>query len=341
MLSEKEIKELEKLANENRQNVIKMVHNAKSGHIGGSLSSADIMTVLFHKCMKNIPKCREDKNYNSRDRFVLSKGHVSPVYYSVLAQLGYIPKDELMTFRKLGTRLQGHPSLFCPGVEVCTGSLGQGLSIACGMAMALKLDKNPAHVFVLMGDGELQEGNVWEAFMQAPQRNLDNLTVIVDRNRLQIDGCIVNGLSEGCGTVVCQHGSLPVPVPAVLNIAEKYGIILRPTDNKGEMVTPTGIAIAAALKTSEKLTAAYRVRKTGIGLGKRDFGHANFLRAMIIEDVVDENQIYVIETNIDDSTAEELGLAMEKLLEDTLPVIFTSAAFVCPAVIFISSGCFF
>ena len=192
MLSEKEIKELEKLPNENRQNVIKMVHNAKSGHIGGSLSSADIMTVLFHKCMKNIPKCREDKNYNSRDRFVLSKGHVSPVYYSVLAQLGYIPKDELMTFRKLGTRLQGHPSLFCPGVEVCTGSLGQGLSIACGMAMALKLDKNPAHVFVLMGDGELQEGNVWEAFMQAPQRNLDNLTVIVDRNRLQIDGCTEN-----------------------------------------------------------------------------------------------------------------------------------------------------
>ena len=192
MKKKKEIKELAKLANENRQNVIKMVHNAKSGHIGGSLSSADIMTVLFHKCMKNVPKCREDKNYNSRDRFVLSKGHVSPVYYSVLAQLGYIPKDELMTFRKLGTRLQGHPSLFCPGVEVCTGSLGQGLSIACGMAMALKLDKNPAHVFVLMGDGELQEGNVWEAFMQAPQRNLDNLTVIVDRNRLQIDGCTEN-----------------------------------------------------------------------------------------------------------------------------------------------------
>lgn len=143
---------------------------------------------------------------------------------------------------------------------------------------------------------------------------VDIISAAVLFDDLQIDGCIVNGLSEGCGTVVCQHGSLPVPVPAVLNIAEKYGIILRPTDNKGEMVTPTGIAIAAALKTSEKLPAAYRVRKTGIGLGKRDFGHANFLRAMIIEDVVDENQIYVIETNIDDSTAEELGLAMEKLL---------------------------
>ena len=97
-----------------------------------------------------------------------------------------------MTFRKLGTRLQGHPSLFCPGVEVCTESLGQGLSIACGMAISLKLDKNPAHVFALMGDGELQEGNVWEAFMQAPQRNLNNLIVIIDRNRLQIDGCTEN-----------------------------------------------------------------------------------------------------------------------------------------------------
>ena len=97
-----------------------------------------------------------------------------------------------MTFRKLGTRLQGHPSLFCPGVEVCTGSLGQGLSIACGMAISLKLDKNPAHVFALMGDGELQEGNVWEAFMQAPQRGLDNLIIIIDRNRLQIDGCTEN-----------------------------------------------------------------------------------------------------------------------------------------------------
>ncbi len=192
MLTENDIKELEKLANENRQNVIKMVYNAKSGHIGGSLSAADIVTVLFHKCMKTAPKCHEDKNYNIRDRFVLSKGHVSPVYYSVLAQLGFFPKEELMTFRKLGTRLQGHPSLFCPGVEVCTGSLGQGLSIACGMAISLKLDKNPAHVFALMGDGELQEGNVWEAFMQAPQRNLNNLIVIIDRNRLQIDGCTEN-----------------------------------------------------------------------------------------------------------------------------------------------------
>lgn len=192
MLTVDEVKELEKLAKENRQNVVKMVYEAKSGHIGGSLSAADIMTVLFHKCMKTVPKCHESKDYENRDRFVLSKGHVSPIYYSVLSQLGFFPKEELMSFRKLGTRLQGHPSLFCPGVEVCTGSLGQGLSIACGMAMSLKLDKNPAHVFVLMGDGELQEGNVWEAFMHAPQRNLNNLTAIIDRNRLQIDGCTEN-----------------------------------------------------------------------------------------------------------------------------------------------------
>ncbi len=192
MLSDKEVQELNRLANDNRINVVKMVYEAKSGHIGGSLSSADIMTVLFHKCMKTAPKGIGSQEYNTRDRFVLSKGHVSPVYYSVLAQLGYFPEEELMTFRKLGTRLQGHPSLFCPGVQVCTGSLGQGLSIACGIAIALKLDKNPAHVYVLMGDGELQEGNVWEAFMQASQRCLNNLIVIIDRNRLQIDGCTEN-----------------------------------------------------------------------------------------------------------------------------------------------------
>jgi transketolase len=188
MLNEKEIKQLEELSLENRRNIIEMVYLAKSGHIGGSLSACDILTVLFHKCMKNAPKGKSDKNYQTRDRFVLSKGHISPVYYSILAQLGFFKKEELKTFRELGTRLQGHPSLWCPGVEVATGSLGQGLSIACGIALSLKLDKNPANVFVMLGDGELQEGNVWEAFMQAPHRKLNNLIAIIDRNRLQIDG---------------------------------------------------------------------------------------------------------------------------------------------------------
>lgn len=142
---------------------------------------------------------------------------------------------------------------------------------------------------------------------------VDIISAAVLIDDLNIKNVIVTGLSEGRGFVQCQHGSLPVPVPAVLNIAEKYGIILRPTDNDGEMVTPTGIAIAAALKTTDRLPSACRIRKTGIGLGKRDFGHANFLRAMLIEDGINENQIYVIETNIDDSTAEELGLAMDRL----------------------------
>ena len=165
-----------------------MVYEAQSGHIGGSLSSCDIMTVLFNKCMKHAVDGKSSPEYQSRDRFVLSKGHVSPVYYSVLSQVGFIPKSELKTFRKFGARLQGHPSLCCPGVEVASGSLGQGLSIACGIAMSLKLDENPARVYVLLGDGEMQEGSVWEALMQAAHRHLNNLTAIIDRNRLQIDG---------------------------------------------------------------------------------------------------------------------------------------------------------
>lgn len=188
MLSEDEIKRIEDLCLENRRNILRMVYNAQSGHIGGSLSSCEIMTVLFHKCMNLAPKGKLSKDYQSRDRFVLSKGHVSPVYYSVLAQTGYIEDSELLTFRKLGTRLQGHPSLWCPGVEIATGSLGQGLSMGCGIAMSLKFDKNPANVFVLLGDGEIQEGNVWEAFMQASHRKLSNLIAIIDRNNLQIDG---------------------------------------------------------------------------------------------------------------------------------------------------------
>ena len=192
MLKKNEIDALEKFCAESRRNILEMVYTAQSGHIGGSLSSVEIMTVLFHKCMKLAPKWTKDKNFGTRDRFVLSKGHVSPIYYSNLAQLGYFPKEELLTFRKLGSRLQGHPAVFCPGVDATTGSLGQGLSIACGMASGLKLDNNSANVFVLMGDGELQEGSVWEGFMHAACHKLDNLIAIIDRNNLQIDGCTEN-----------------------------------------------------------------------------------------------------------------------------------------------------
>ena len=192
MLSDAEVKNLEKLCKENRKNILKMVYNAQSGHIGGAMSSVELLTVLYHKCMHICPKWTKSPDFNNRDRLVLSKGHASSILYSVLAQLGYFPKEELLTFRLFGSRLQGHPVPICPGIDVATGSLGLGLSIACGMAMGLRLDKNPAKVFCLMGDGELQEGSVWEAFMHCTHAKLDNIIAIIDRNRLQIDGCTEN-----------------------------------------------------------------------------------------------------------------------------------------------------
>lgn len=187
-MNKEEKKQLEGLCKQNRCNIIKMIHCAKSGHPGGGLSAVEIITVLYNKIMKNYPEWTKSPNHNERDRFVLSKGHASATMYAVLAQRGYFPENELLTFRQLGSRLQGHPNTYVPGVEVPTGSLGQGLSMACGIAMALKLDKNPAHVFALLGDGECQEGSVWEALMHAPHRKLNNLTAIIDRNHLQIDG---------------------------------------------------------------------------------------------------------------------------------------------------------
>ena len=189
MLTETELKELKEFACETRKNIVKMVCNAKSGHPGGSLSGADILAVLYNKCL-NIPaEWNKSQDFDKRDRFILSKGHASPLLYSVLAQKGMFPEEELLTFRKFRSRLQGHPAKqYLPGIETSTGSLGQGLSIGCGIAMGLKLDNNPAHVVVYTGDGELQEGSCWEAFMQAAHRKLDNLIAIIDRNKLQIDG---------------------------------------------------------------------------------------------------------------------------------------------------------
>ncbi len=193
MLTDNEILELKQNAQKVRTNIVKMVHNSKSGHPGGSLSGADILTVLFTKSL-NIPeKWQDDTNYENRDRFILSKGHASPLLYSILALKGIIPEEELMTFRKFKSRLQGHPAKhYLPGIETSTGSLGQGLSIGCGIALGLKLKNNLANVVVYTGDGELQEGSCWEAFMQAAHRKLNNLIAIIDRNRLQIDGCTEN-----------------------------------------------------------------------------------------------------------------------------------------------------
>lgn len=189
MLNEIEVKELESICKQTRINILKMVHNASSGHVGGALSGVEILNVLYNKSLNVDPSWKSSQDFEKRDRFILSKGHASALLYSVLAQRGFFSVSELMTFRKFGSRLQGHPCCRAlEGVEVSTGSLGQGLAVGCGMALGLKLDKNPAQVVVYMGDGELQEGSVWEAFMQAPHRKLDNIIAIIDRNRLQIDG---------------------------------------------------------------------------------------------------------------------------------------------------------
>ena len=179
--------ELERRANEMRTDIVRMIAEAGSGHPGGSLSSADILTALyFGGVLVHDP---ENPDWDERDRFILAKGHAAPALYAVLAQAGYFPREELCTLRKLGTRLQGHPdSNLVPGVEVSTGSLGQGLSVAAGAAAGLKLDGKEQAVFALLGDGECQEGQVWEAAMFAAHQKLDNLVAIVDRNCLQIDG---------------------------------------------------------------------------------------------------------------------------------------------------------
>ena len=180
--------ELQKTANEVRKSIITALHAAGAGHPGGSLSSTDIFTYLYFEEMNIDPKNVKDPN---RDRFVLSKGHCAPGLYSVMAERGYFPKEELTTLRKLGSRLQGHPSMqYLPGLDMSSGSLGQGSSAACGMAVSGKMDNKDYRVYTLLGDGEIQEGQVWEAAMFAGARNLDNLVVIVDNNGLQIDGKI-------------------------------------------------------------------------------------------------------------------------------------------------------
>lgn len=173
-----------------RKHVVRMVGAASSGHPGGSLSAADIVTVLYFNEMNIRP---DDPGWPDRDRFVLSKGHAAPVLYAALAEAGYFPAEELVTLRSIDSRLQGHPSMrSTPGVEMSTGSLGQGLSAACGMAIAAKLDEAAWRVYALLGDGELEEGQIWEAVMTAAHRKLDNLTAFVDWNGLQIDGPVAD-----------------------------------------------------------------------------------------------------------------------------------------------------
>ena len=180
--------ELEKMANEIRKDIVTAVHSAKSGHPGGSLSSADIFTYFYFEEMNVDPA---NPKWEDRDRFVLSKGHVAPGLYSTLAEKGYFPKEDLKTLRHTGSYLQGHPDMkHIPGIDMSSGSLGQGVSVAVGMAAAGKYDKKDYRVYTLTGDGEIQEGQIWEAAMWAGHRKLDNLVVIVDNNNLQIDGSV-------------------------------------------------------------------------------------------------------------------------------------------------------
>ena len=180
--------ELMKTANEIRKGIVTALHSAKAGHPGGSLSATEIFTYLYFEEMNVDPK---DPKKADRDRFVLSKGHTAPGLYSTLAQKGFFPKEDLVTLSHTGSYLQGHPDMkHIPGVDMSSGSLGQGISAAVGMAIAGKLDNADYRVYTLLGDGEIQEGQVWEASMLAAHRKLDNLVVIVDNNNLQIDGAI-------------------------------------------------------------------------------------------------------------------------------------------------------
>lgn len=193
-----EIKELESKASQTRRDILRMVHAVNSGHPGGSLGCTDFLIALYNEVMNQSPK-NWDINGENQDLFFLSNGHISPVWYSVLARSGYFPVSELATFRKLNTRLQGHPTTHegLPGIRIASGSLGQGLSAALGAASAKSLNQDPSLVYVLMGDGELQEGQVWEAAIYGAAKKVDNIIATVDYNRRQIDGDVDDVMSLG------------------------------------------------------------------------------------------------------------------------------------------------
>jgi transketolase len=217
------IEELVNISKEIRKNTVKSISNAGSGHTGGSLGLADVFTVLYFQILNYDAK---NPNWEERDRLVLSIGHVAPVHYAALAQAGYFPNDELMSLRKLGSRLQGHPGRDhgLPGIELSAGSLGQGLSVGVGMALSAKMDNKNWRVFTIHGDGELQEGSIWEAAMSAAHYKLDNLIALVDRNHVQIDGKTsdvmeIEPLSDkwksfGWKVINCNGNSIPELIEA-------------------------------------------------------------------------------------------------------------------------------
>jgi transketolase len=211
------VEQLQAIARQIRRDIITMITAAKSGHPGGSLSAVEIVTTLFFDVMKHDPA---NPKWADRDRFILSKGHACPVLYSAMAECGYTPKDQLNTLRKLGSIYQGHPDVrFIPSLEASTGSLGQGLSLGIGMALAARLNGSPSRTFVVLGDGESQEGQIWEAAMFAPFHSIDNLVCIVDYNKIQLDGFVKDILdlspladkweAFGWHTIVLDGHSIP------------------------------------------------------------------------------------------------------------------------------------
>jgi transketolase len=237
-----------------RHGIIEMIAEAGSGHPGGSLSAADIVATLYFGVMQHDPRWL---GWSGRDRFVLSKGHAAPVLYAALTDAGYFGRDHLKTLRKLGSMLQGHPDcLKCPGIEVSTGSLGQGLAIANGIALGLRMDGLPAHVYCLLGDGELQEGEVWEAAMFAPHHGLDNVVAIVDHNGLQIDGA--------CSEVMCLGG-----------VAEKFhafGWEVRETGGHDVADLIEAISAPPATPGVPVVVVAYTVKGKGVSFMEGDAG---------------------------------------------------------------------
>ena len=233
---------LMKTANEIRKGIVTSVHSAKAGHPGGSLSAAEIFTYLYFEELNVDP---EDPKKPDRDRFVLSKGHTAPGLYAALAERGFFPKEDLVTLRHTGSYLQGHPDMKCiPGVDMSSGSLGQGISAAVGMAIAAKLSGDDYRVYTLLGDGEIQEGQVWEAFMFAHHYKLDNLCVIIDNNGLQIDGAVDKVMS-------------PYPIPDKL---KAFGFAVKEIDGHdfdqmeaafAEAKATKGVPFAIVMKTTK------------------------------------------------------------------------------------------
>ena len=264
------ITELKTIATNVRKDALTAVHAAASGHPGGSLSVADVLTLLYFEVMNIDPK---DPKNPDRDRFVLSKGHCSPALYGVLAERGFFPKEDLITFRKTGSYLQGHPDMKgIPGVDMSTGSLGQGICAANGMALAGKIDNKPYRVYTVLGDGELEEGQVWEAAMYAAHYGLDNLTVFVDFNGLQIDGNISDVLSPlpidkkfeafGFNVILCNAHDFEEMLSAINEAKNTKGkptaIILKSVKGKGVSFMENNAAWHGSAPNDEQFAQAIK-----------------------------------------------------------------------------------